>query len=78
MKNVQFFFSNSKGGTPTDASQLLQHWNGFLPCIENKDATQQESGLSTLDHTAITTAIQNSGKKRKNYRVIDNERYVIG
>ena len=31
-----------------------------------------------LDHTVVTTVIQNSSKKWKNCRFTDNERYVLG
>ena len=58
--------------------QLLRSWNGFLSFKENEFPTQEESGLGKLDHTAVTTAIKNSSKKRKNCRFTDNERYVIG
>ena len=57
---------------------LLRSWNGFISYKEDQFPTQEESGPGILDHTAVTTTIQNSSKKRRNCRFNDNERYVIG
>ena len=57
---------------------LLRFWDGFISYKEDQFPTQEESGPGILDHTAVTTTIQNSSKKRRNCRFNDNERYVIG
>ena len=77
-KLFNFSFQIPGEAQPSVHPYLLRFWNGFISNKEDQFSTQEESGPGILDHTAVTTTIQNSSKKRRNCRFNDNERYVIG
>ena len=77
-KLFNFSFQIPGEAQPSVHPYLLRFWNGFISYKEDQFPTQEESGPGLLDHTAVTTTIQNSSKKRRNCRFNDNERYVIG
>ena len=77
-KLFNFSFQIPGEAQPSVHPYLLRFWNGFISYKEDQFSTQEESGPGILDHTAVTTTIQNSSKKRRNCRFNDNERYVIG